>query len=38
MTIEVEQPTNFSLVLVEGGFFDVEIDSPNKPVVIPTKA
>lgn len=35
---EVEQPTNFSLVLVEGGFFDIKINFPNIHVVVPTKA
>jgi predicted Rdx family selenoprotein len=32
---EIEQLANFSLAPVEGGFFDVEVDSH---VVVPTKA
>ncbi len=36
--IEIKQLTDFSLVLVEGGFFDVEVDSFNIPIDVPTKA
>jgi hypothetical protein len=36
--IEIKQPTYFSLIPIEGGFFNVEGDSPNILVTIPTKA
>ncbi len=36
--IEVEQLADFSLAPVEGGFFNVQVDSPNTHVVVPTKA
>jgi hypothetical protein len=34
---EVKQLMDFSLRPVEGGFFDVEVDSPNTHVVVRTK-
>ncbi len=36
--IEIEQSTSFSSKLVQEGFFEVQLDSPNIHVVIPTKA
>ncbi len=36
--IEIKQLIDFSLVLVEGGFFDVEVDFLNIFIVVPTKA
>jgi len=36
--VEVEQLTNFSSILVEGGFFDGKADSLDIHVVVPTKA
>jgi hypothetical protein len=35
--VEVEQLGDFSLEPIEGGFFDVEPNSPNIPITIPTK-
>ncbi len=35
--IEIEQLANFSLILIEGEFFDIKFDYPNIHV-IPTKA
>lgn len=35
--VEVEQLGDFSLEPIEGGFFDVELDSPNTPIIISTK-
>jgi hypothetical protein len=26
------------IVSIEGGFFDIEVDSPNIPIIVPTKA
>jgi hypothetical protein len=37
-TCEVEQLADFSLALVKGGFFDIEVHSPDIPIVVPTKA
>jgi hypothetical protein len=34
---EVKQLVDFSLRPVEGGFFDVEVDSLHTHVVVPTK-
>jgi hypothetical protein len=36
--IEIKQPTYFSLIPIEGGFFNVEGDSLDILVTIPTKA
>jgi hypothetical protein len=36
--VEVEQLANFSLVPIEGGFFDIKANSPNIHVIVPTKA
>ncbi len=36
--VEIEQPTKFSSKLVEGGFFDIEVGSPNIPIIVPTKS
>jgi hypothetical protein len=36
--VEVEQPTDFLAKPIEGGFFDVEPDSLDILVVVPTKA
>ncbi len=36
--VEVKQLANFSLVLVEGGFFDIEVGSLDIPVVVTTKS
>jgi hypothetical protein len=35
--VEVEQLANFSSKLVQEGVFEVQLDSPNIHVVIPTK-
>jgi hypothetical protein len=35
--VEVEQSENFLSTLVEKGFFDMELDSPDIPIVVPTK-
>jgi hypothetical protein len=34
---EVEQPTNFSLKPIQGGLFDVEPNSLDIPIILPTK-
>jgi len=36
--VEIEQPTYFSSIPIEGRFFNVEGDSPDILVTIPTKA
>jgi hypothetical protein len=36
--VEVEQPIDFSSKLVQGGFFEVESNSFNIPISVPTKA
>ncbi len=37
-TCEVEQLVDFSSALVKGGFFDIEFDSLDIPIIVPTKA
>jgi len=36
--VEIEQPTNSSSTPVEGGFFDIKVNSPNILITIPIKA
>jgi len=36
--IEVEQPTYFSSKPIKKQYFDIDISSPNVPIVVPTKA
>jgi hypothetical protein len=35
--VEVEQLAYFSSIPIEGGFFNVEVDSPHIPIVVPPK-
>ncbi len=36
--VKVEQPTNLSLEPIEEQYFDINTNSPNIPVAVPTKA
>jgi hypothetical protein len=35
--VEVEQLETFSLVSIEGGFFDIKVDSLDTPIAVPIK-
>jgi len=36
--VEVEQSTDLSLEPIEEQYFDIDTNSPNIPIVVPTKA
>ncbi len=36
--VEVEQSTNLSLEWIEEQYFDIDTNSPNIPIIVPTKA